>query len=238
MSIFKRRPKEISGDNRSVKLFQTDDDYIQSRVKAGGYKNTATAIRMYVNLGVRVERQTELGKDETMYAVVKKQETVVLEGTRPLVAAVQLLNGDVRATMGRQDETILALAQQLERLTAQVERQSLVLNRLLEISVICYGILRHYVLGLFVVRLTKTPFATYAAGFAKRLDIFRKSVRASNLLLEGDYEQAAEEFARALAEATSVKMPANNGEQLAQQTVVAPVLDNRALNVPTNFPAE
>lgn len=107
------------------------------------------------------------------------------------------------------------LSERLSRLERQSMRHNQAVNRLLEISIMCYGILRRYVLGLFVIRLTKTRFEDYAAGFKKRLEIFRNSIRSGNLLLEGDYEKTADEFAQGLDEATTIKWPVSNQDQAA-----------------------
>jgi hypothetical protein len=237
MSVFSRKPKVVSGDSRYSKLYQVDDDYLTSRIGAGEFKNFGEAMRHYVMLGVRVEKQTEAGKDETLFAVVKKQQDVVREGMKPLVASVEHFGEQ----MQRHGEDISGLREdvlaRLLRLEEQAERQASATSRLLEITVICYGILRHYVLGLFVVRLTKTTFSQYAEGFISRLEIFRASLRSGNLLLEGDYEKKADEFARSLAEATGVAMPTSDAEQSAAHRAEAPVRGAGALDVPATFPS-
>lgn len=239
MPIFSRKPLKIAGQSTSGKLYQTDHDYLMSRVAAGDFKKIGEALREYVHIGVRVERNTELGKDETMYAVRKKQEMVVHEGTKPLVEKLGHVDDHVREQLDRHGVLINeALASVTERL-AMLERQSVRhnqgINRLLEISVVCYGILRHYVLGLFVIRLTKTKFEDYAAGFRKRLSIFLKSVRAGNLLLEDNYEALAEEFAAGISAASSVTMPVTNKDQEAAQREQPPIL-GQPFDVPLEFP--
>jgi hypothetical protein len=247
MALATRKPKVTSGKSRYTKLFQTDEDYISSRIKAKQFVDGSEAIRHYVNLAIRVERNTELGKDETMYAVVKKQETVVLEGTRPLVAKVEEVGEIVRSELTKQgaavarleaaqNANLYELAERIERLEAQSSAHSAAVAKLLEISIICYGILRHYVLGLFVVRLTKTKFEIYREGFKKRLDVFRANLRTGNLLLEGDYEKLAEDFSRNLSQATGVNLVDSNEEQAAAQKITEPILDHSALTVPDGFP--
>ncbi len=168
MSIFKRKPRIRSGVSRSAKLYQSDDDYIQSAIAAGRYKSISDALCEYVRIGVRVERNTDLGKDETMYAVVKKQEMVVHEGTKHLVEKLSSVDDHIREEMARHNLSFIDLSERLARLERQIAYHTKIATRLLEISIICYGILRHYVLGLFVVRLSKTPFEAYAAGFKKK----------------------------------------------------------------------
>jgi hypothetical protein len=247
MALATRKPKLISGKNRYARLFQTDDDYIESRVRASSFKDGGEAIRHYVNLAIRIERSTEAGKDETMYAVVKKQETVVLEGTRPLVAKLEEVGELVRTELARQSVAVAGLEQsqnanlnevreRIERLEAEASAHTAAVSRLIEISIICYGILRHYVLGLFAVRLTKTKFEDYCEGFKKRLDVFRANIRTGNLLLEGDYEKQAEEFSRHLSHATGVNLVNSNEEQAAAQKITEPILDRSALTVPDGFP--
>jgi DNA repair exonuclease SbcCD ATPase subunit len=187
-------------------------------------------------LGVRVEKNTESGKDEMLYAVAKKQETVVREGIKPLVEKVELFDDTIR----RQGEHFIELREdvtaRLKRLEEQTGRQTAAVSKLLELTTICYGILRHYVIGLFVVRLTKTAFHTYAAGFSKRLELFKLSLRSGNILLDGDYEQRAEEFARGLADATGVRMPVSDVEQAADQRVQTPVTEVSVFDIPQGFP--
>jgi hypothetical protein len=189
-----------------------------------------------VNEAIRIRRSVESGKDETMYAVVKKQEMVVQQGTKHLAETVSGVGQQVQDSLSRHDITISDFAERLAAVERHTARQSAAINRLLEISIVCYGILRHYVLGLFVVRLTKQTFQQYAEGFSKRLDVFRKSVRSGNLLLEGDYELMAEEFAQGLASATTVVMPGSDEEQARAQRTASPVTTGSALTVPPSFP--
>ncbi len=237
MSIFKRKPKLRSGIVRSAKLYQSDDDYIQSAITAGRYKTMSDALIEYVHIGVRVERNTDLGKDETMYAVVKKQEMVVHEGTKYLAETIVAVDQHVREEMAQNKALLAGLSERLAQVERQTAQHTNIANRLLEISIICYGILRHYVLGLFVVRLTKTPFENYAAGFGKRLNIFKANIRAGNILLEGEYERAAEEFSLGLTEATGVTVPKTNAEQVATQATQTSIVKN-PFDVPKGFPAE
>jgi hypothetical protein len=217
MAIFKRQPKKKSGESRYTRLYQVDDDYIISRINDKQFESFGEALCYYVNVGLRVEKQKEIGKDETMYAVVKKQEMVVLEGTRPLVESIETFGRTIEDLQSTQEQQTNDLLKRLERLEEHAVRQRTATSRLLEVTIICYGILRHYVLGLFVVRLTKTPFQSYANGFIKRLELIKLSIRSGNLLLEGEYENLAEEFARGLADATGVQIPQSNDEQSTAQ---------------------
>jgi hypothetical protein len=233
MSIYTRRPKKISGVTTGGKLYEVDTEYLMKRVKAGQFKTVGAALREYVHLGVQLELSTERGKDETMYAVVKKQEQVVLEGTRPLVEKLDEVDANLRAAVTALIERMEAVETQTSENTAALKRVSAGMNRLLEISVICYGMLRHYVLGVFVVRLSKTSFEKYAEGFKKRLEIFRTSVRSGNLLLVGDYEQAASDFATGLTEATGIPLPQSDLDQAALQQIIPP-----NLGVPFDLPPD
>lgn len=224
MTLYNRRPKKKSGETTGGKLYEVDTEYIKKRVKAGQFKTVGEALREYVHIGIQVELSTERGKDETMYAVVKKQEQVVLEGTRPLVEKLDAVDLHMREEIERLVARLEAVEAQNSEVAAALKRLTGGINRLLEISVICYGMLRHYVLGVFVVRLSKTPFEKYAEGFRRRLEIFRASTRGGNLLLEGDYEEMAEKFARGLTEATKVPMPASDQEQNELQKATQPVL--------------
>jgi hypothetical protein len=224
MSIFSKQPKKISGETTAGKLFEVDTQYLKSRVKANQFKTVGEALRAYVHVGIQVELAKERGKDETMFAVVKKQQEVVLEGTRPLVEKLDEMDEHLKYAVADLLARMEAMEAQTSENTSALKRLTGGVNRLLEISVICYGLLRHYVLGVFVVRLSKTSFEKYAEGFRRRLEIFRTNMRAGNLLLEGDYEAHAEEFARGLTEATSVPMPASDGEQKMLQNLTPPVL--------------
>lgn len=224
MSIFAKQPKKISGETSAGKLFEVDTQYLKSRVRAKQFKTLSDALRAYVHIGIQVELNKERGKDETMFAVAKKQQEVVLEGTRPLVEKLEEVDETVKYAVAELTARLAALESQTSENTATLKRLFVGVNRLLEITVICYGMLRHYVLGVFVVRLSKTPFEKYADGFRRRLDIFRTAVRGGNLLLEGNYEEQAEIFARGLTEATNVQMPASDDEQIALQKATPPIL--------------
>lgn len=238
MAIYTRRPKNISPNSRYTKLFFNDDKYVLDIVKAKSYESPCDAIRDLVNEAIRVRQAKERGKDETLYAVVKKQEMVVHEGTKHLAESVKNIGQQVSESLTQHDLNINELTDRLAILERHVARQNRAVNRLLEISVICYGILRHYVLGLFVVRLTKQSFQSYSEGFSKRLNIFRKSVMAGNLLLEGDYEQIAADFAQGLEAASTVAMPASNEEQSAAQKDAMPLTGGNALTIPQAFPQD
>ncbi len=236
MALYSRRPKLKSTHARGTKLYITDDNYLEALLTSKEYTTASDAIADLVNEAIRIRKAKDLGKDETLYAVTKKQEMVVHEGTKPLVEKLDQLDRNISGELGHFGLTLTDLIERITMLERQAARQSSAVNRLLEITVICYGILRHYVLGIFVTKLTKLDFQTYADGFKKRLEVFRLSVRSGNSLLEGDYENLADEFAHSLVEATSVQMPASNEEQILLQQQDRPVLSTNALHVSEKFP--
>ncbi|MBA2731565.1 MAG: hypothetical protein H0U54_01605 [Acidobacteria bacterium] len=240
MTTDTRRPQVISKAPTQTKLFKTDRDKIAALVEDRMYDTASDAVRELVNEALRHRRTQALGRDKAMYAVAKELEIGVYEGTKPLMEQVAQVDRRIRDDLNHRNETMNETMKDLVERISHLERQSKhhasKVNRLLEISVICYGILRHYVLGLFVIRLTKTKFEDYAAGFKKRLSIFRWSMKSSNFLLDGEYERLAEEFARSLEEATSVTYPQSNWQQAAAQEQEPPVLTDKPFDVPEDFP--
>lgn len=235
MTTDTRRPKLISQLPTQTKLFKTDRDQIAALVRERIYNTASDAVRELVHEALRHRRTQALGRDKAMYAVAKELEMGVYEGTKPLMEQVAQVDRRIRDDLTRHNATMNELGKRLSQLERQSKHHASKVNRLLEISVICYGILRHYVLGLFVIRLTKTKFEDYAAGFKKRLAIFRYSMRSSNFLLDGEYERLAEEFARSLTEATSVIYPQSNADQEAAQEKEAPILTT-PFSVPEDSP--
>lgn len=238
MAIYSRRPKLKSSRTRGTKLYKTDDEFLESLLESKEYRTASDAIADLVNEAIRIRRAKDLGRDETMYAVVKKQEQVVHNGTQHLVTKLDEIGHNIQEELGHHSLTITDLAERVAMVERQAARTNTALNRVLEILVVCYGILRHYVLGIFVLRLTKTKFDAYSEGFKKRLDLFRTSIRAGNLLLEGDYEKHAEEFAQGLEDATTIKMPLSNEDQEAAQKLQPPVLTSAPFGVPDSFPKD
>jgi Arc/MetJ-type ribon-helix-helix transcriptional regulator len=240
MTINTRPPQVISKAPTQTKLFKTDRDKIAALVEDRMYDTASDAVRELVNEALRHRRTQALGRDKAMYAVAKELEMGVYEGTKPLMEQVAQIDRRIRDDLNRRnetmDETMKDLVKRIRHLEKQSTHHASKVNRLLEISVICYGILRHYVLGLFVIRLTKTKFEDYATGFKKRLEIFRWSMKSSNFLLDGEYERLAEEFARSLEEATSVTYPQSNRQQATAQKREPPVLTDKPFDVPEDFP--
>lgn len=205
MSIYSKRPKLLHDVPVQTKLFKNDQDYMSALIKSGEFASRPDAVRLLVNEAVRIRIQKDAGKDETNFAIVKKHQMVVSEGTKPLVAKLDEVDKNMRVALAQSAATTVNLENVINKLNAEmqlvkaeVQNQQRGINRLLEISVICYGILRHYVLGIFVTKLTKVKFSDYVAGFSDRVGKMRLNLRAGNVLLEGDYEALADEFARRL----------------------------------------
>lgn len=91
---------------------------------------------------------------------------VVSEGTRPLVAKLDEVQKNVREAFAQNESksanlenVIYKMNAELQLLKNEVQNQQGGINRLLEISIICYGTLRHYVSGIFITKLTKVKFS-------------------------------------------------------------------------------
>src|SRR5437764_15091462 len=105
MPIYSRRPKLKSSHARGTKLYINDDAYLEALLKNKKYETASDAIADLVNEAIRIRRAKELGRDETMYAVVKKQEEVVHNGTQHLVEKLEAIDRNIQNELGHHNLT-------------------------------------------------------------------------------------------------------------------------------------
>lgn len=114
-------------------------------------------------------------------------------------------------------------------LKAAAERQAYRADQTLELTTICYGILRHDAPGFLVAKPSTSKFSDYESGLRKRVRLQAESARRDDTLVDASFdsvagvesksylvsliEVAGDDFARSLSEVTKVPMVSSNEEQ-------------------------
>lgn len=252
-----------------------DDEYICRRLEAKDFASFSDAMRFYINIGTQLEREKEAGKDETMFAVRKAQGRVVKKSlTQTQLDLTKRIDdfdekvstffadfvgknkahesdqnfAEIRDALNRTTDELEAVKKHLADLKMQAEIHAIDIRRLLEICVICYGTLRHYVLGILSVRLTKQKYSGYEAGFRKRVRLWAQAAREGNELLDADYEKIdgysvrddspsplekhADDFAHGLSDVTLNPIPQDDAQQAAFQLKEPPTTSSDVLEIP------
>ena len=191
----KRRPRKTSSKPRMSKLYSVDDAYMMERVEAGEYKTISDAIREFAHIGCKRERGSKIdAKDST--AIAAQQQTAITENINRLVERMETLDRtlndfgtDMRGSLDHTSEQTTRLETRLAELEKHASTNGINIRRLLEITVVIYGMIRHYVLGVFVVGRSKLSFAQYEQEFLKRIRLWSKSARENNVILDAPYEE-------------------------------------------------
>ncbi|MEJ7575912.1 MAG: hypothetical protein WKF74_02785 [Pyrinomonadaceae bacterium] len=138
------KPREISDVHVQTRLLEADQVFY-SKLCRKENKTSARMLRDLVHEALQVRRSKELGRDETMWAVVAKQIEVVTQGTRPFAEQIKEMRERLDRHIQLSSEYSVLINEQLSDIIEANKHTSKGLNLSVRNIAIIRALLRYYV---------------------------------------------------------------------------------------------
>ncbi len=186
----RRLTKKISDKNAITRLYEEDEAFFVQLCREAG-ESRAIVLRDLAHQALQIKRSQNLGKDETMWAVVAKQRWVVEKGTEPLVEQVKELREKLDKHIQLSSEYSVLINEQLSDIIEANKHTSKGLNLSVRNIAIIRALLRYYVFEYHLMNVqskNKTITAEQVKDRFRKLEERLRSVHNDTIYRQESFE--------------------------------------------------